>query len=446
MRRDALCLGWVLALIAGAGSATAQNCQNTSTGKTPLTELASGTYQGFPGGLYAPASNARPVAHQLAGLAQVSAVVPRSPSGAVDPANGRIGFLSIGMSNASQEFTRFAQLALADPQRAPHVVPINGAQGGVPAEDMTDPAAPYWTLILDRVQLAGLTPAQVQVLWLKQANRQPSDPFPQHAQNLKLQLGEILRNARALFPNAAVAYLNSRSYAGYATGPLNPEPWAYEQAFAVKWLIADQIAGAPELAFDPAQGAVQAPWLSWGVYAWADGLVPRADGLIWECADFAPDGTHPSNAGREKMAQLLLAFLKDDPLSAAWFRADPQPLPYGPPKSTSLGTLPRLGWSGVPRAGGDFHVTLSEGVPHQAALLFWSSRPANVPFLGGLRLVASPVVRLTVRIQDEDGAAAWPIDAAPLAGTTRFHQAWMRDPTHPDGTGIALSDGLMVRF
>lgn len=446
MGRTALCLGLVLIPLVGARSAAAQNCQQTSTGKTPLTELVGGTYQGFPGGLYAPSSNARPVAHQLAGLAQVSAVVPRSQSGEVDPAQGRIGFLSIGMSNASQEFTRFTQLALADPQRAPHVVPVNGAQGGVAAEDMTDPAAPYWTLLLDRVQQAGLTPAQVQVLWLKQANRQPSDPFPQHAQNLKAQLGAILRNARALFPNAAVAYLNSRIYAGYATGPLNPEPWAYEQAFAVQWLIADQIAGAPELAFDPAQGPVQAPWLSWGVYAWADGLTPRADGLVWECADFAPDGTHPSGAGREKVAQLLLAFLKDDPLSATWFRAAPQPLRYGPAKATSLGTQPRLGWGGAPVAGGDFQVTLSQGVPHQAALLFWSSRPGHVPFLGGLRLVAAPAMRLAVRILDEDGAAAWPVDAAPLAGTTRFHQAWLRDPTHPDGTGIALSDGLMVRF
>lgn len=433
-----------VALALVAAPARGQDCSGDSTGKVPLLDLVGGVYRGFPGGIYTPSRNDRPPQHQLAGLAEVAGVVPRAASGQPDPVDGRIGLLSIGMSNAAQEFGRFVELALEDPERAPWVIPVNGAQGGVAAEDMVDPGAPYWTLVLGRVAQAGLSPEQVQVLWVKQANRQPSAPFPQHAQILKGQLGTILRNARALFPNAAVAYLGSRIYAGYATSPLNPEPQAYEQAFAVKWLIGDQIAGAPELAFDP--GAALAPWLSWGVYAWADGLVPRGDGLTWLCSDFAPDGTHPSPAGREKVAQLLLGFLKGDPLSAAWFLARPTPLPYGTAKVSSLGARPRLGWEGEPRAGGTFSVTLAAGIPHQTAILLRSPRPASLPFLGGQLLAAPPLERLEVLALDEEGAGAWPLAVAPLVGQTRFHQAWMRDPAHPDGTGTGLSDGLMVRF
>ena len=74
---------------------------------------------------------------------------------------------------------------------------------------------------------------------------------------------------------------------------MNPEPYAYESGFAVKWMVANQIAG-DSLNFDPGQGPVEAPWLSWGPYLWADGMEPRSDGLAWPCEYFQSDGTHPN--------------------------------------------------------------------------------------------------------------------------------------------------------
>ena len=49
-----------------------------------------------------------------------------------------------------------------------------------------------------------------------------------------------------LFPNLKLVYFSSRVYAGYSNGvgtPDNPEPYAYEVGFAVKWAIGDQLNG-----------------------------------------------------------------------------------------------------------------------------------------------------------------------------------------------------------
>ena len=82
-------------------------------------------------------------------------------------------------------------------------------------------------------------------------------------------------------PNVKQVFFTSRIYAGYASSTLNPEPYAYENAFAIKRVIAQQLAGDPALNYDAANGPVVAPWLSWGPYLWADGLNARADGLTW---------------------------------------------------------------------------------------------------------------------------------------------------------------------
>jgi hypothetical protein len=58
----------------------------------------------------------------------------------------------------------------------------------------------------------------------------------------------------------------------------------------------------------------------WGPYLWADGTTPRTDDeLTYTRADLAGDGTHPSEAGRDKVARLMLTFFKNDPLARGWF-------------------------------------------------------------------------------------------------------------------------------
>ena len=172
-----------------------------------------------------------------------------------------------------------------------------------------------------RIQNADVTPEQVQLAWIKLANPRPTGELQQHGRQLEADTLAVIQNARQRFPNLRVVYLGSRIYGAYTRGNLSPEPYAYESAFAARWLIQDQIAGNPELNFDPAVGDVKAALLLWGPYFWADGISPRqADQLVWDREDFADDGVHPSPSGRRKVAEMLLDFFKTDPLARSWFR------------------------------------------------------------------------------------------------------------------------------
>ncbi len=302
------------------------------TGLVPLSDMkAADRYRGEEGGLYGQGRNEPPPAHAAAARRELSRIAALEADGRPAP-NGKVVLLSIGMSNTTQEFSEFARLARQDAARNPRLVIVDGALGGQDvvawAESRPMPRAGNltpWDNALKKLQAAGVTPQQVQVVWLKQAKMGPAGwgEFPAHARKLADGMATILNLARERFPNLRVAYISSRIYAGHASTPLNPEPYAYESAFAVRWLIQDQINGSPKLNFDPAEGAVKSPLLLWGPYLWADGITPRAsDGLTWPRADLAGDGTHPSPSGQAKVARLLLEFFKNNPLAKGWFLKD----------------------------------------------------------------------------------------------------------------------------
>jgi hypothetical protein len=302
-------------------SVPAQNCSRTFVGLTPLNDLSAGSYRGFQGGLYPAGSNQRPWPHDSVGLALAGEIQPLDASGAVDPTNGKIVLISIGMSNATQEFSMFKTLADTDRARNPRLVIVDGAQGGQTAAIISNPSANFWSVVDQRLASAGATRSQVQAAWVKEADAGPTEPFPTHALKLLSEFEGIARILKLRYPNIRVSYWASRTYGGYATTSLNPEPYAYESGFAVKWLIEKQIDGDTSLSHSGSNP--RAPWLAWGPYLWADGMSPRGDGLIWECSDFQSDGTHPSNSGRLKVAQLLLSFFRTDPTAQRWYLQSP---------------------------------------------------------------------------------------------------------------------------
>jgi hypothetical protein len=289
----------------------------------PLPELGAEKYQGFEGGLYPGGKNARPKEHDEAGLALAKAMKPLGADGK-PAAGGKIVMLSVGMSNTTQAFSTFKRIADADKEKNPDLVLVDGAQGGMTAARIKDPddkgsGTKYWEVVDQRLKAAGVTREQVQIAWIKQADAGPRDGFPKYAQTLRDELRQIVRAMQVRFPNLKMVYLSSRTYGGYATTALNPEPYAYESGFSVKWLIEEQLKGDKELNFDPKKGEVKAPWLSWGPYLWANGTTKNADGLSYEESDFAKDGTHPSPAGQRKVAEHMLKFFKAEPTAKPWF-------------------------------------------------------------------------------------------------------------------------------
>ena len=305
-------------------------------GFKPLTEFkADDRYKGQDGGLYGGGRNEPPPAQLKAAIEHSKQIAPLDADGKLDngkPADtGKIALVSIGMSNTTQEFSAFMRLANADPEKSQHVVLVDGAQGGMEAQAWAEGEKQNrpngrknpWDVLDERLVAAGVTAPQVQVVWIKQARAGPArlGEFPEHAEELQRRLATIVQKLKARFPNLRIAYLSSRIYAGYASTQLNPEPYAFESALSVRWLIRDQMEGKPELNFDPGKGEVKAPLLLWGPYLWADGEQPRAaDGLVWKPEDLGPDGTHPSDAGRRKVAELLLKFFKTNPTAKFWFR------------------------------------------------------------------------------------------------------------------------------
>jgi Cu/Ag efflux protein CusF len=289
----------------------------------PLTELGRDEYQGHKGGLYPDGKNERPAEHEKAGVALAKEVRPLDADGKPSD-NGKIVLLSVGMSNTSQESEGFRRLLARDEDRNPRLVFVNGAQGGMTARAIQDSddkntGTRYWNTVDERLKSAGVTRAQVQAVWIKEADAGPHEGFPKYAETLEAELKKIVQLLPGRFPNVKLVYLSSRIYAGYATTPLNPEPYAYESGFSVKWLVEAQLKGDAGLNYDPAKGAVKAPWLSWGPYLWANGTTKRADGLSYQESDLSSDGTHPSAAGVEKVAKEMLHFFKTDSTTKPWF-------------------------------------------------------------------------------------------------------------------------------
>ncbi len=306
----------ILIFVLTINDAGAQNCANTSVGFPPITDLGQSLWRGLQGGLYPGGQNTPPFDHNAAALDISGQIAPLDSNGDPD-AGGKIVLLSIGMSNTSLEFEQFLSVTDTVQSLNPALAIVNGAQGGHSIDDINDPSTDYWDVINDRLNSEGLSRFQVQGIWFKQAERKPQDTTLAHIDVLKEKYKTAVLISKAQFPNLKIAYLSSRIYAGYAASDLNPEPFAYYSGWSIKRLIEAQINGDADLVFEGTNAP--APLLLWGPYIWADGLTPRGDGLTWACDEFRDDGTHPSSAGRQKVAGLLLDFFKNDSTTQSWF-------------------------------------------------------------------------------------------------------------------------------
>ena len=294
-----------------------------SIGLTPFTERTE-DYLGVPAKLYC-GSNTPPAGYAEQGIALGQGIEPLDAAGMPDP-GGKYALVSIGMSNTTQEYSRFISKYENDPSLAPNLVLVDGALGGHATPQWIDPNNEVWTNLTQRLEQRGVSDAQVTAVWVKQARQSPQAQcdaagfqgmpcFPAHEQLFADELRTVLGMVSARFPNLKLVYLSNRIYAGFASSDLNPEPYAYQSAIVVKKIVMEKI-----LEDSAASGL---PWLGWGPYLWADGMTPREDGLTWPKDHLREDGTHPSDLGTEVVADMLFEFFSTDPTSAPWFLAAP---------------------------------------------------------------------------------------------------------------------------
>ena len=298
----------------------------------PLVDLGVGMYQGFEGGLYPNGENKPPSTHLNEAL---------KVSTSIAPIGGKIVMLSIGYSNSMQEFEEFR---LEAHKRQPGIklsetVVVNGAKGGQAIHLWLSPSSSNWTYAKSQLSNSGgLTADQVQIMWVKLAHDTGvtgyDKTFPNHAINLKSDLKIVLQNIKTHFPNIKLIYFASRTRAftsSFAVSP-NPEPIAYEDGFAYKWLIEEQINGT-----DSALDYASNPVLLWGPYLWAGDQSRSYDSFVWECKDTCSDAvtsqcnngredfTHPSVPfGRPKIGNLLFDFFSSDETATPWFTGEVQ--------------------------------------------------------------------------------------------------------------------------
>ncbi len=354
-------LGFFLAGI--ASTAVGQPCDPAAP-STAIYDLGTGTYKTFEGGLYPGGINVRPAGHEAAGVALAESIEPLDVDGNPDTA-GRIVLISIGYSNMTQEW---AAGAVGDPgsipftfkakaealQQAgavnPKVLIVDGAKGGQATNAWAAPINPSqdpWFTALTRLTNAGSSRFQVQIACVKVAHAGPNQCMAADgsatgdAGLIAFNSAATARNLKSAFPNIKLAYFLTRTYGGYALTQLNPEPFAYETGFGVKWMIEAQIAATGEygnLNFDPQNGPVVAPWLAWGPYIWANGTNPNGLGIFFDLDDFRPDDrTHPARGAVDKVSGALANFFLTDSTTAPWFAASQPPAPI--PAISAMGVI-----------------------------------------------------------------------------------------------------------
>lgn len=306
---------------------TALKCVSSSSPLTPpaltsgakyiaITDPTQTQYATF---LYRDSSNQMPAAHRSKGEALARSLQPLNANGTIDLTSGKLAAIAEGMSNTRDEMFAFnTLLTTRKGELHPAFTFDDLSQGGCDLLCWVDKGV-------------GAANPQVQIAFVKHSNNRaqnsdgsPDPPntafpnkasknFPTHAQITKAQLKTRLLAMKRQYPNLKMVFFTSRAFGGWSCAPTGGgyrEPVAYEEGFAVKWLIDDQITGRdPELRFEGANAP--APWIAWGPYLW--------DAQKWTQDLFRSDGVHMCDKGTSIVGQMWFDFLMKDNTARPWF-------------------------------------------------------------------------------------------------------------------------------
>ena len=295
--------------------------------------------------LYPNQINQLPLDHHGKGEIIAATLQPLDGNGSVDVSGGKIVVIAEGMSNTRDEMNAFAELLAARQSEVNTKLEFrNLSEGGC-------------DLVCWVENGVGATDPQVQVALVKHSNNRPqqadgtpqqpnsyfpdkdSKRFPQHALTTKNLLKLRVLDLKKKYPNLKLLFITSRSFGGWSCSPSGNdyrEPVAFEEGFAVKWLLEDQILGTdPDLAFEG--NNPQAPWLAWGPYLWDP---------TWTEDLYRSDGTHLCKAGADSVAQLWYTYLATESTAWPWFlRNAPTPVELTTFRASSQGADVLLEWT-----------------------------------------------------------------------------------------------------
>jgi hypothetical protein len=275
-------------------------------------------------GLYPGGKNDLPKAHRLAGERIAATIRPLDPKTGRPDDSGRIMAAAIGHSNSSLyflEITNRVKAMIGTGEIHPRFMLQNACFSGRMCPDWAELCAKGVATVnpdTRMVSLNGISTiyADAQVVFLLTSYNGPtrswahdkhpeleSMKFEQRTQLMKNDMKRILIGLMKHCPNLKMAYIGSDTWRGNS----GVEPDTYEEGFAVKALIADQINGDKELACEG--DSRKAPWLAWGGYIWEKDP-PRTR--------FVADGVHPTTAGSEFAAERWCQALRANPTTHPW--------------------------------------------------------------------------------------------------------------------------------
>ena len=296
----------------------------TDTVKIPITDLQTGTYFGFTGGLYPNGYN-NPRGKYARDLNEFAGrIKPRDAAGKVS-ATGKIGFISLGISTGGRNMTALKEKTVGDSATNPFLIlaNCNNGSGTGTFNSIINPNDPYWqhvTIILNGVHL---TYKQVQVIYLESEDSVQITGFPQRPYFVRDEIEAAVRTCMAKFVHLKLVYVLGRTTTFNVTLFQNKEPVPYYNGWAEKFMIEDQINGKPGTEYRGVNAV--APLVTWGWYQWADGSnVPRKDGFVWQESD-TEDGVHATTEGQDTLASRFKNFLLTDPNASIWYANHTQP-------------------------------------------------------------------------------------------------------------------------
>ena len=300
---------------------TDKSCSINQQNLVPITDLGTGYYRGYQGGLYPGGQNQRSGAHLSQTLSQAAQIQPLNSNGQ-PAANGKVVLIGVGASNPRTEFEAFKQQAQTSGFLKSGTLIINTCIGGQGVQKMNQPSANYWQQAENTLQQAGLSSQQVQAAWVETEHTGNADTvFPRAPQQLMQDMRTLLVTMKQKFPNLKIVYLSGRAFSGYAQAAANEVgkgllyPRDYYNGWAMKWMVEKQINNESGYTLS------EIPFITMSTYLWSRGAQPRNDGFFLDCIlDVGADGLHLTAAGEQKTGQQLFQFFFSDPSTAGWIR------------------------------------------------------------------------------------------------------------------------------